>query len=64
MIKISIDDEFCEWSFELNGIDDYSIKRIIEIVKKETGATCLEEKLTALHMDTVAKLLQHDEHTA
>lgn len=57
MIKVKIDDEFVEWCFELDGIDDKSIKEIIEIVKQQTGATCTKEYITDYHEDYIRSLL-------
>jgi len=64
MIKVSIDDEFCEWAFELDGIDDYSIAKIVEIIKQATGATCSKEYQTKYHSEYVAKLLSDDKPEA
>lgn len=34
---VKIDDEFCEWTYELDGSDEYSIHELLELITNNTN---------------------------
>jgi hypothetical protein len=46
---IKIDDSFCEWEYEVNGLERYSIEDIINIIARTTEASVISSKCVKVH---------------
>jgi len=41
---IKVNDSFCEWKFDIKGLDDYSISEVIDIITHATNSSIVSDE--------------------